>query len=91
MDSNRVYMEMLNNQEIWNVFERIYRKKEEQKKAELKEKCLYFLKQKAIGLLSVVSGIITPIVLDGDATASIFFVPMGIYLLITKKHVLELK
>lgn len=43
--------------------------------------------QNIIGVLSIVIGILIPIVCDGDATASIVMLPLGIYLLLTREIV----
>ena len=47
------------------------------------------IKQKLSGLLLVACGVVTPILLDGDATASLLFIPMGLYLVSTKKRVIK--
>lgn len=46
------------------------------------------LKQKISGILMLVIGILIPIWFDGDATISLFAIPLGIYLLFTKKHII---
>ena len=48
---------------------------------------LYKAKQKLIGLLAIGVSIATPILLDGDATISVITLPLGLYLLFTKKKV----
>ena len=48
----------------------------------------YFLKQKLCGLVLATIGIIVPIVCDGDATASLLLVPMGLFVLFTKEKVM---
>ena len=48
----------------------------------------YFLKQKLCGLVLATIGIIVPVVCDGDATASLLLVPMGLYVLFTKEKVM---
>jgi len=50
---------------------------------------LYFLKQKISGAVMIGSGILIPFVMDGDATAALIIVPVGIYLLITKNKVMD--
>ena len=42
------------------------------------------IKQKIIGLLIFIIGIIEPIILDGDATLSVLIVPLGIYAILQK-------
>ena len=49
---------------------------------------IYFIKQRLCGAAMFVIGIICPIILDGDATFSLFAVPMGIGLLVTNKRVM---
>ena len=48
----------------------------------------YFLKQKLCGVVLAAIGIIVPIVCDGDATASLLLVPMGLFVLFTKEKVM---
>ena len=48
----------------------------------------YFLKQKLCGVVLATIGIIAPIVCDGDATASLLLVPMGLFVLFTKEKVM---
>ena len=48
----------------------------------------YFLKQKLCGVVLAAIGIIVPVVCDGDATASLLLVPMGLYVLFTKEKVM---
>ena len=60
--------------------------KEHQEKREL---LLYKAKQKFIGLLAISISIVSPFLLDGDATASLLFLPLGIYILFTKEKVIK--
>ena len=53
-----------------------------------RESLLYKAKQKLIGLLAIGVSIATPILLDGDATISVITLPLGLYLLFTKKKVI---
>lgn len=55
---------------------------------EWKKEMFYYVKQKAVGLLFVLIGIIIPFLADGDATASLLILPLGLYLLITKKKMI---
>ena len=48
----------------------------------------YYIKQKLSGLTMAAVGIITPILLDGDATFSLIALPLGIWLLFTKQKVM---
>lgn len=52
---------------------------------------VYFLKQKLCGLLLIIIGMICPII-DGDATFSVIVAfPFGIWLLVTKKRVMNFR
>lgn len=46
------------------------------------------LKQKLSGIGLTVIGIIFPFILGGDATVSLLFIPMGIYLVCTKRKIM---
>ena len=56
---------------------------------EKRELLLYKTKQKLLGLLAIGISIITPLLLDGDATISVITLPLGLYLLFTKKKVIN--
>lgn len=45
----------------------------------------YFIKQKLMGLAVIVLGIVSTVILNGDATACIITVPMGLVLIFTKQ------
>lgn len=62
----------------------IYDKVHKALKEEKRELFLSQLTQKiaAIGMLAI--GVVTPFVLDGDATVSLFMIPAGIMTLVTK-------
>ena len=48
----------------------------------------YYIKQKLSGLTMAAVGIVMPILLEGDATFSLFALPVGIWLLFTKEKVM---
>lgn len=54
---------------------------------EKREKILYYAKQKLLGILAIGVSIASPILLDRDATISLIMLPLGIYMLFTKKKV----
>ena len=54
-----------------------------------KHKLLYFLKQKLCGLVIAAFGILIPFLLDGDATASVILIPLGLFLIFTRQRVME--
>jgi hypothetical protein len=47
------------------------------------------IKQKLSGLSMVACGVAAPILLEGDATASLLFIPMGLYLVFTRQKVMD--
>lgn len=49
---------------------------------------VYYIKQKLCGMVLTAIGIIAPILFDGDATASLLLVPMGLFVLFTKEKVM---
>ena len=59
-----------------------------ERKARKKAETFYYIRQKLSGLAMAAVGIITPILLDGDATFSIIALPLGIWLLFTKEKVM---
>ena len=59
-----------------------------ERKARKKAEKIYYIKQKISGLTMTAVGIITPILLDGDCTFSLFALPVGIWLLFTKEKVM---
>ena len=68
-----------NKQKAIRMAERKARKKAERK---------YYIKQKLSGLTMAAIGIFTPILLDGDCTFSLFALPVGIWLLSTRKKIM---
>ena len=59
-----------------------------ERRARKKAETIYYIKQKLSGLTMATIGIVMPILLDGDATFSLFALPLGIYLLLTKQKVM---
>lgn len=57
-------------------------------KMEEREKALYFLKQRFIGIFVLILTIVSVWALEGDATMGLFTVPLGIALLFSKKPII---
>lgn len=76
--------ETINETMTYSQWERIHTQKARKRKAE----CAYYIKQKLSGLTMAAIGIITPILLDGDATLSLIALPLGIWLMFTKEKVM---
>lgn len=62
---------------------RLARQKREEEKREI---FIYFLKQKMMGVAMIIISILIPIINDGDATASLITLPLGLFLLFTKEE-----
>lgn len=58
-----------------------------ERNARRKAERIYYIKQKLLGLCMVVLGVAIPFVMDGDATASLIVLPIGIYALFTKEKI----
>jgi len=58
----------------------------ERQKARRHKRAL-IIKQKLFGLLLVTVGIVCPIFLDGDITASVFLLPVGLYLVLMNTEI----
>lgn len=65
-----------------------YDRRETTRRIKQRTEFLYYLKQRLSGAIMTVIGIITPFLLDGDATFSLFTLPLGIFLLLTREKVM---
>lgn len=65
-----------------------YHCQEAKRKIRKRTERLYYIKQRLSGLTMATIGIIAPILLDGDATVSLFALPLGVYLLLTREKVM---
>ena len=80
----KINTETIENVMTYSEWERIHTQKARKRKAER----TYYIKQKLSGLTMAAIGIITPILLDSDATLSLVALPVGIWLLFTKEKVM---
>lgn len=65
-----------------------YNRREAKRKIRQRTEHLYYIKQRLSGAIMAAIGIITPVVLDGDATFPLVVLPLGIFLLLTKENVM---
>lgn len=65
-----------------------YNRRETKRRIRQRTEHLYYMKQRISGAVMAAIGIITPLVCDGDATFSLFALPLGIFLLLTKEKVM---
>lgn len=65
-----------------------YNRRESKRRTRQRTEPLYYIKQRLSGLIMAAIGIITPFVCDGDATVSLFALPLGIFLLLTREKVM---
>lgn len=65
-----------------------YNRRETRRRIRQRTERLYYIKQRILGAIMAVVGIITPFVLDWDATFLLFAFPLGIFLLLTQEKVM---
>lgn len=65
-----------------------YNRQETKRRIRQRTERLYYMKQRLSGAIMAVIGIITPFVLDGDATVSLFALPLGMFLMMTREKVM---
>lgn len=65
-----------------------YNRRETQRRIKQRTEHLYYMKQRLSGAIMAAIGIITPFVLDGDATVSLIALPLGIFLMMTREKVM---
>lgn len=65
-----------------------YNRRESKRRTRQRTERFYYIKQCLSGATMVAIGIITPFVLDGDATFSLVALPLGIYLLLTREKIM---
>ncbi len=65
-----------------------YNRRETQRRIRQRTEHLYYIKQRFSGLIMAVIGIITPLLLNGDATVSLVALPFGVFLMLTKERVM---
>jgi hypothetical protein len=58
------------------------------KKSKRDKRYYYFVRQKIVGWALVALGVLSAILLDGDCTAALLIVPIGLYAAFTKEMVL---
>ncbi len=67
---------------------REYNRRETKRRIRQRTERLYYMKQRLSGFVMASIGIVAPFILDGDATVSLFALPLGIFLLLTKERVM---
>lgn len=65
-----------------------YNRRETKRRIRQRTEHLYYMKQRLSGAIMAAIGIIMPFILDGDATVSLIVLPLGIFLLLTRKKVM---
>jgi len=58
-------------------------------KARKRVEVIYYIKQKLSGAALTAISVLIPFINNGDITASVFLLPLGIYLLFTKEKVMQ--
>ncbi len=65
-----------------------YNRREAHRRIRQRREHLYYIKQRLSGAIMIAIGIFAPFVLDGEATISLFLLPLGIFLMLTKEKVI---
>lgn len=65
-----------------------YNRRETKRRIRQRTEHLYYMKQRISGAIMAAIGIVMPFILDGDVTVSLFALPLGIFLLLTKEKVM---
>ena len=65
-----------------------YNRRETKRRIRQRTEHLYYMKQRSSGVIMTVIGIVTPFLLDGDATFSLVALPLGIFLMMTREKVM---
>lgn len=65
-----------------------YNRREAMRRIRQRTERLYYIKQRLSGAIMTAMGIVMPLMLDGDATFSLFVLPLGIFLLLTREKVM---
>lgn len=72
----------------YNEWLKEYNRRKTKRRIRQRTEHLYYMKQRISGAIMTAIGIITPFVLDGDATFSLIALPLGIFLLLTREKVM---
>lgn len=65
-----------------------YNRRETKRRIRQRTEHLYYMKQRISGAIMTAIGIVTPFVLDRDATFSLVALPLGIFLMMTQEKVM---
>lgn len=65
-----------------------YNRRETKRRRKQRIERLYYIKQRISAAIMVIIGIVVSFLLDGDTTISLFALPLGIFLLLTKEKVM---
>lgn len=65
-----------------------YNRRQAERRNKQRTERLYYIKQRLAGLVMAASGIVIPFVFEGDITFSLFALPLGIFLVLTKERVM---
>ncbi|MCR2050913.1 hypothetical protein NSB25_27205 [Acetatifactor muris] len=65
-----------------------YNRRETRRRIRQRTEHLYYMKQRLSGAIMIAIGITTPFLFEKDVTVSLFALPLGIFLLLTKEKVI---
>lgn len=82
-----IYTDTTSKAAVSDYMARLHRDKQRERRRQQRRQ--YFLKQRLTGIFLLVFTILAVMVTGGDATIAIITVPLGLYLVFTKKMVIE--
>lgn len=65
-----------------------YNRRETKQRIRQRTEHLYYMKQRISGAIMAAIGIVSPFILDGDATFSLVALPLGVFLLLTQEKIM---
>lgn len=65
-----------------------YNRRQNERRIRQRTECLYYIKKRLAGLVMVASGTVIPFIFEGDITFSLFALPLGIFLVLTREKVM---
>lgn len=73
---------------IYEEWLKEYNRRETKRRIKQRTEHLYYMKQRTSGAIMAAVGIVAPFILDGDATVSLFALPLGIFLMLTREKMM---
>lgn len=82
-----IYTDTTSKAAVSDYMERLHRDKQRERRRQQRRQ--YFLKQRLTGIFLLVFTVLAVMLTGGDATIAIITIPLGLYLIFTKKMVIK--